>query len=209
MATVTKDYFTLPGSKALAFDDADGVNRNGAFSEGEKRALRNMARRGSGATLLLVADSTAKTTTTLTDVTNSATASTGTQEFGSFRVFAGRWYEAELNIQTTNGTAANGSQVALKLSGTQTAMPVSGQAAGYAGGALGVVSGAGVAVFSSNLFFTIVTDTTSPYNAMGNVMFKPTADGILNVQVAEKDAGGGTLVVKAGSLLRLRAYGMN
>jgi hypothetical protein len=44
---------------------------------------------------------------------------------------------------------------------------------------------------------------------MGKVMFKPTADGILNVQVAEKDAGGGTLVVKAGSLLRLRAYGMN
>lgn len=194
-------FYTVVGRKAIALEAYDHI-QSSPFTGQARKALASVARR-QGTTLLLTADSTAKTTTTLTDVTDSATASTGVQEFGQFLVDAGKWYTASGMLHFTNATGADGAQAALHLTGTQTAMPCIGYAEAISGGAAGAVLDADVVAFASNLFFTSVADTTSPYLIRFEVTFKPTAAGILKPQFALQAASGAGATMKAGSFLTL------
>jgi hypothetical protein len=205
--SLPQTFYTVVGSKAIALDAYDHI-QSSPFTGQAKKALASAARR-QGTTLMLTAASTAKTSTTLTDVTNSATASTGTQEFGQFLVQPGKWYRADGVMQFTNATAADGAKLALHLTGTQTSMPCIGYAVGI-GSATAHVAGANETfssvAFASNLFFTVTADTTSPYAFKFEVTFKPTAEGVLKPQIALQAATGAGATLDPGSYLRLTPF---
>lgn len=194
----------VAGTKAVLIDAADTINECGAFNTSEKSALAKAFRgAGSGVTLLLTSDSTANATTTLADVVNGSSV----QEFGFFDVKAGKWYEASFNCVMTNGTAANGAKLALKLSGTQTNIKIAGRGTAFSSSTTPVLAEMdtyATIALGSNLFFTLEADVTSPFTFEGKVVFQAVADGRLNIQIAEKDTGSGTAILKAGSTLTVK-----
>lgn len=179
------------GSKTKAIDSAPEINECAQLAIPVKKALHKLAKRV-GAALRVEADLTAVTSTTLATST----------EFGYFDVKAGVWYEYEGFFQLTNGSGANGGEVDLFLSGTQTSM----KGFGYASGAAGTAdpTDATNSSISTNTIVHVEMDTTSPFTAKMTGVFKPVADAKLVIQLAEKDTGSGTLVLKEGSYLRVR-----
>lgn len=206
MTVSQKPVVAVAGTKAIVIDSVNTFTQNGALDIKLKQALARMGRRSGGSTLVLTSDSTAKTTTTLTDVTNSATASTGIVEFGQFNLQGGgNLYFIDLMAQMTNGTAANGAKVALNLSGTQSGLVATGQFYAMGSGAEGAVTNQGpITALGSNLLFTASPDTTSPFVIAATMLVKVIDDGVLKLQIAEKDAGGGTGVLKATSYITVR-----
>ena len=182
----------FPGSKAKQIDSARELNDAlRGQSPATKAALVKMARRA-GVTIRVEADLTSVTSTTLANST----------EFGYFDVKAGIWYEYELWLQLTNGSAANGCKVDVTLSGTQTSL----KGFGVSSVAVGTAdpTDAATSSISTQILLTTSQDTTSPFFVAHKTTFKPVNDGKLLIQLAEKDTGGGTLVLKQGSYMRVR-----
>ena len=206
MAVTQKPVRVFAGTKAIAISNDNLITQNGSLSISLKQALQRINRRNGGTTLILTSDSTAKTSTTLTNVTDSATASTGVVEMGYFDLIGGgNLYLVDCALQITNGTAANGAKAAITLSGTQSGLVATGQAFALGSGAAGAVADQFPIVgLSSNLFFTLSPDTTSPFVIAASFIVKAIDDGRLQVQFAEKDAGGGTAVLKATSYVQVR-----
>ena len=179
-----------PGTKTIALDCFDAIQRS-TFGTEQRKALVKLSNR-LGVTLRVTGDLTAVASTTLANST----------EFGNFTVKAGIWYEYELWLQLTNGSAANGCKVDLTLSGTQTSM----KGFGVSGVAVGTSdpTDAAHSSISTQILLTTSQDTTSPFFISDRAIFKPVNDGKIVLQLAEKDTGGGTLVLKEGSFLRIR-----
>ena len=179
-----------PGTKTTRIDCRDGV-QGSTFSTEQRKVLVKLCNR-LGVTLRANGDLTAVTSTTLANST----------EFGSFTVKAGIWYEYELWLQLTNGSAANGCKVDVTLSGTQTSL----KGFGVSSVAVGTAdpTDAATSSISTQILLTTSQDTTSPFFVAHKTTFKPVNDGKLLIQLAEKDTGGGTLVLKQGSYMRVR-----
>lgn len=175
-------------------DHVNTINKTEALSQKQKQGIIR-AIRGLGSVSFLVNTDTASIT------------STTLANYAGFLVecTAGRWYEVYAQLAVTNGTAANGFKAALNLTGTQTNMKSNMFAKGTNDTTAEI--NASAVTISTNTLITGNADTASPATIFLMGTFQPIADGVLTLQLAEKDTGSGTGVLKTGSLIRIRELG--
>lgn len=175
-------------------DHINTINLCGQLNQKQKQAIIRAIRGLGSVSFLVNTDTASLTSTTLAD-------------YAGFLVEcrAGRWYEVYAQLTATNGTAANGFKAAFNLSGTQTNMLSSMFAKGTNNTTAEI--NASASTISTNTLITGNGDTASPCTVFLQGTFRPVADGVLTLQLAEKDGGSGTGVMKAGSLIRIRELG--